>query len=61
MKRILRLMLALVMILALGACGKNAAEPAGSEADNLVTIMVNLKGLGGNIAVSDDPSYHMRE
>ena len=54
MKRILRLMLALVMILALGACGKNAAEPAGSEADNLVTIMVNLKGLGGNIAVSDD-------
>lgn len=31
MKRILSLMLVLVMILALGACGKEAAEPAGSE------------------------------
>ncbi len=31
MKRILSLMLVLVMILALGACAKNNAEPAGSE------------------------------
>ncbi len=54
MKRILSLMLVLVMILALGACGKNAAEPAGSEAGDLVTIMVNIKGVDGNIAISDD-------
>lgn len=32
MKRILSLMLVLVMVLALGACAKNNAEPAGSEA-----------------------------
>ena len=31
MKRILSLMLVLVMVLALGACAKNSAEPAGSE------------------------------
>ena len=67
MKRILSLMLVLVMILALVACGKNAAEPAGSEADDLITIMVNTKGLGGNIAVSEDgtdpqldPEYPMQ-
>ncbi len=54
MKRILSLMLVLVMILALGACGKKAAEPAGSEAGDLVTIMVNIKGVDGNIAISDD-------
>ena len=54
MKRTLSLMLVLVMILALGACGKNAAEPAGSEAEDLVTIMVNIKGVDGNVAISDD-------
>ena len=54
MKRILSLMLVLVMILALGACGKEAAEPAGSEADDLVTIMVNIKGVDGNVAITDD-------
>ncbi len=53
MKRILSLMLVLVMILALGACGKKAAEPDGSAAD-LVTIMVNIKGVDGNIAMTDD-------
>ena len=54
MKRILSLMLVLVMILALGACGKKAAEPAGSEAEDLVTIMVNIKGVDGNVAITDD-------
>lgn len=54
MKRILSLMLVLVMILTLGACGKKAAEPAGSEAEDLVTIMVNIKGVDGNVAISDD-------
>ena len=54
MKRTLSLMLVLVMILALGACGKKAAEPAGSAADDLVTIMVNIKGVDGNVAISDD-------
>lgn len=54
MKRILSLMLVLVMILALGACGKKAAEPAGSVSGDLVTIMVNIKGVDGNIAISDD-------
>ena len=43
MKRILSLMLVLVMILTLGACGKKAAE-----------IMVNIKGVDGNVAISDD-------
>ena len=38
MKRILSLTLVLVMLLALGACGKKAAEPAGSAAGDLVTI-----------------------
>lgn len=51
MKRILSLMLVLVMILTLGACGKKAAEPAGED---LVTIMVNIKGVDGNVAISDD-------
>ena len=54
MKRILSLMLVLVMILTLGACGKKAAESAGSEAEDLVTIMVNIKGVDGNVAISDD-------
>ncbi len=54
MKRILSLMLVLVMILALGACGKKAAEPAGSAAEDLVTIMVNIKGVDGNVAITDD-------
>ena len=54
MKRILSLTLVLVMLLALGACGKKAAEPAGSAAGDLVTIMVNIKGVDGNIAITDD-------
>ncbi len=54
MKRILSLMLVLVMILALCACGKKAAEPAGSAAEDLVTIMVNIKGVDGNVAITDD-------
>ena len=54
MKRILSLMLVLVMILTLSACGNKASEPAGSEAEDLVTIMVNIKGVDGNVAISDD-------
>lgn len=44
MKRILSLMLVLVMILALAACGKQAAEPAGSEAAEAAAAGETLAG-----------------
>ena len=66
MKRITIMLLALIMTLSLlSACGQ---KPAGAaDPDDLVTIMVNTKGLGGNIAVSEDgtdpqldPEYPMQ-
>ena len=53
MKRTLSLMLVLVMILTLGACGKSPADTA-ADLENPVTITVNIKGVDGNIAITDD-------
>lgn len=66
MKRITIMLLALIMTLSLlSACGQ---KPAGAaDPDDLITIVVNTKGLGGNIAVSEDgtdpqldPEYPMQ-
>ena len=66
MKRITIMLLALIMTLSLlSACGQKPADAA--DPDDLITIMVNTKGLGGNIAVSEDgtdpqldPEYPMQ-
>ena len=58
MKKIIAMLLTLVMTLSLlAACGQNAEAPA-ADADtdpaDIVTIMVNIKGLGGSIEITDD-------
>ena len=53
MKIITVMLLALIMTLSLlSACGQKPADAA--DPVDSVTIMVNTKGLGGNIAISDD-------
>ena len=71
MKKIIAMLLTLVMTLSLlAACGQNAEAPA-ADADtdpaDIVTIMVNIKGLGGSIEITDDgtdphpdPEYPMQ-
>ena len=57
MKKILAVLLTLMAALSLlTACGQTEAPPAASDDADLVTIMVNIRGLGGSIAVSDDGS-----
>ena len=57
MKRILSLSLTLMAALSLlTACGQTEDPPAASDDADLVTVMVNIRGLGGSIAVSDDGS-----
>ena len=55
MKKILAVLLTLMAALSLlTACGQTEDPPAASDDADLVTIMVNIRGLGGSIAVSDD-------
>lgn len=57
MKKILAVLLTLMAALSLlTACGQTEEPPAASDDADLVTIMVNIRGLGGSIAVSDDGS-----
>lgn len=57
MKKILAVLLTLMAALSLlTACGQTEDPPAASDDADLVTIMVNIRGLGGSIAVSDDGS-----
>lgn len=57
MKKILAVLLTLMAALSLlTACGQTEAPPAASDDADLVTVMVNIRGLGGSIAVSDDGS-----
>ena len=58
MKKTFALLLMLTMAISLASsCGQNAQGPAADTAAGsaeLVTIMVNIKGLGGQIELSDD-------
>ena len=57
MKKILAVLLTLMAALSLlTACGQTEDPPAASDDADLVTVMVNIRGLGGSIAVSDDGS-----
>ena len=57
MKKILAVLLTLMAALSLlTACGQTEDPPAASDDADLVTIMVNIRGLGGSIAVSGDGS-----
>ncbi|MBQ7499868.1 MAG: hypothetical protein IJT91_03135 [Clostridia bacterium] len=60
MKKIIVILLTLITALSLlSACGKNNAKPDADTAvdsADTVTIMVNIKGMGGNIEVSQDGS-----
>ena len=57
MKKILAVLLTLMAALSLlPACGQTEDPPAASDDADLVTVMVNIRGLGGSIAVSDDGS-----
>ena len=57
MKKILAVLLTLMAALSLlTACGQTEEPPAASDDADLVTIMVNIRGQGGSIAVSDDGS-----
>lgn len=56
MKRILSLMLVLVMVLALAACGKQAAEPAGSEA---AEAAATGEALAGKNMSEEDAKYQI--
>ena len=49
------LMLTAALFQFFSACGQNAEEPTAEFVDP-VTIMVNTKGIGGNIVISDDGS-----
>ena len=57
MKKILAVLLTLMAALSLlTACGQTEESSAASDDADLVTVMVNIRGLGGSIAVSDDGS-----
>ena len=67
MKKIIVIVLGLTLALSLlSACGQKSENTAADSAD-LVTITVNIKGMGGSIAISDDgtdpkpdPEYPMQ-
>ena len=71
MKKVSAMLLTLILALSLlSACGQNDTTPTAdstTESADLVTIMVNIKGLGGNIELTDDgtepkpdPEYPMQ-
>ena len=71
MKHTIATFFMLVMAMSiLTACGHNSEEPAPdvtTDSESIVTIMVNIKGLGGSIEISDDgtdpkpdPEYPMQ-